>query len=72
MAEVTIKVNYNGPYLVQGPVRIVDRDGREFPVNAEKPVALCRCGQSTKRPFCDGTHRSCGFIGEDLAPAPPA
>jgi CDGSH-type Zn-finger protein len=69
MADVTITVRTNGPYLVQGPVRIVDPSGNVFPFNAEKPVALCRCGQSSKRPFCDGTHKQCGFVGEDFAPA---
>lgn len=65
MADVTITVRPNGPYLVQGAVRIVDSDGNEFPVDLSKPVALCRCGASQRRPFCDGAHKSCGFQGED-------
>lgn len=59
---VTIKVRRNGPYLVRGPVTIVDHDGRELVWEGDD-VALCRCGQSRTRPFCDGTHRSCGFDG---------
>ncbi len=59
-AEVTITPNMNGPYIVQGRVKLVDVDGNEFHVEGER-IALCRCGQSSKKPFCDGTHRSCGF-----------
>ncbi len=69
MADVTIRVNRNGPYLVQGDIHLVDADGRPFPIPAGKPAALCRCGHSAKRPFCDGTHRTCGFQGDDSAPA---
>lgn len=62
MAEVTIRVRDNGPFLVEGLVRIVDVDGKEFPRDPNKPaVALCRCGQSKNEPFCDGTHKTCGF-----------
>ncbi|HOP77660.1 MAG: CDGSH iron-sulfur domain-containing protein [Thermogutta sp.] len=72
MAEVTITVRPRGPYLVQGNVRIVDADGNEYPVDPSKPVALCRCGASQKRPFCDGAHKSCGFEGDDRATPPGA
>ena len=50
----------NGPYLVRGPVVIVDQDGNEIEVRREV-VALCRCGRSQTRPFCDGTHKAAGF-----------
>jgi CDGSH-type Zn-finger protein len=50
----------NGPYLVKGPVALLDADGNEF--RAERAtVALCRCGLSTNKPFCDGTHSKVGF-----------
>ena len=69
----TIRVRPNGPFLVEGPVTIVDADGNVFPVNPDKPaVALCRCGQSNRKPFCDGTHKGCGFVSEELAPPPEA
>ncbi|MCR4411691.1 MAG: CDGSH iron-sulfur domain-containing protein [Thermoguttaceae bacterium] len=68
MAEVVIRVRANGPYLVEGPVRVVDAQGNAFAFNPEKPVALCRCGQSSKKPFCDGAHRTCDFAAAELAP----
>jgi CDGSH-type Zn-finger protein len=58
MAEVKIEVTKNGPYLVRGPVTIME-GGRT--VEAKDPAALCRCGASTKKPFCDGTHSKIGF-----------
>ncbi len=66
----TIKVRQNGPYLVDGDdVTLVDWNGATYPID-RRPFALCRCGQSQKRPFCDGTHRTCGFEGS--GPANPA
>ncbi len=71
MSEVTIKVRDNGPLLITGPVTIIDADGNVFPVNPAKPnVALCRCGQTKNRPFCDGTHNSCGWAAVERVPAP--
>ncbi len=60
MADVTITVRENGPYLVRGPIQILDAQGNEFRVERET-VALCRCGGSTTKPFCDGTHSKIGF-----------
>jgi CDGSH-type Zn-finger protein len=65
MADVTIKIFRNGPYVIQGPVQLVDHSGAEYPVDAHKAIALCRCGESAKRPFCDGTHARCGFTSEE-------
>ena len=53
----------NGPYLVRGPFTIVDQDGNEIEVS-RRVVALCRCGRSQARPFCDGTHKAIGFRAE--------
>ncbi len=74
MAEpIVIRCRENGPLVIQGPVKIVDHLGNEFtlPVGKET-VALCRCGQSKNKPFCDGTHRVCGFMAVEIAPTPPA
>lgn len=60
MAETKITVRSNGPYLVKGPIDLVDADGKAFTV-AQQTIALCRCGGSTNKPFCDGTHSSIGF-----------
>lgn len=69
---VTIKVRQNGSLLVEGDeVRLVDWNGQEY-VIAKRPFALCRCGQSKRRPFCDGSHKVCGFQAEEAAPGPNA
>lgn len=57
---VTITIRDNGPYLVDGEFRLVDAAGNEVPL---KKRALCRCGGSTTKPFCDGTHSKIGFQG---------
>jgi CDGSH-type Zn-finger protein len=59
--DVEIKVRDNGPYKVRGPVRIVDGEGVAFDVPAGEIVALCRCGASRTKPFCDASHRESGF-----------
>jgi uncharacterized Fe-S cluster protein YjdI len=56
-----LRASANGPLLVSGNVRIVDGDG-EVVFEGEK-VALCRCGGSANKPFCDGTHAKNGFSG---------
>lgn len=61
MAEHTkITVLDNGPYLVKGSVLLLDAEGNEFRTE-RATVALCRCGGSTNKPFCDGTHSKIGF-----------
>ena len=67
MTEVTIKPQHNGPYLVYGPVTIVDADGTEYDTSDRKVIALCRCGGSTTKPFCDGTHSRTGFEAAERA-----
>jgi CDGSH-type Zn-finger protein len=64
---VTITAKHNGPYMIEGPVRIIDADGNEHPVTPGKKVHLCRCGGSTKKPFCDGTHSKIGFEAAERA-----
>lgn len=61
MSVVTLRVRDNGPILVEGPVTFVDGNGQTLKIEADKPVALCRCGASANKPFCDGAHRTCGF-----------
>ena len=64
---VTILARNNGPFLVEGPFRLVDADGNEYPVPEGKKVSLCRCGGSTRKPFCDGTHSRVGFEAAERA-----
>lgn len=53
---VTIKVRENGPLKVSGPIQLTDHAGNA--ITCDSPtVALCRCGQSANKPFCDGAHR---------------
>ncbi len=59
----------NGPYLVRGPVAIVDQDGNTIETK-RRVVALCRCGHSQNRPFCDGTHKAIGFRAASGAAVP--
>ena len=56
----------NGPYLIRGPFTLVDQDGEEIEIK-RRTVALCRCGRSQTRPFCDGTHKAIGFEAESGA-----
>jgi CDGSH-type Zn-finger protein len=65
MAQVTIETIKNGPYIVKGELELIDADGNKFPV--EPRMALCRCGASTEKPFCDGTHSKIGFKAAEKA-----
>lgn len=58
---VEIKVRDNGPYKVTGPVRLIDPEGNEIAYDAARPLALCRCGRSRTKPFCDASHKAAGF-----------
>lgn len=71
MSEVTITCRENGPLLVKGPVTVVDHKGTAYNLAGKETFALCRCGQSKNRPFCDGTHKTCGWLVADLVPPPP-
>lgn len=67
--QVTIQPSDNGPYLVKGPVTLVDQDGNQIAAKG-KNIALCRCGASQNKPFCDGSHNQIGF--ESRVRAEPA
>ena len=68
MVEVTIKARANGPYRVEGPVRLIDAEGNEFAIPPGETIVLCRCGHSQSKPFCDKSHRRVGFVAADTAP----
>jgi len=63
----SIQPSDNGPLLVRGPVHLVDPEGNEFVVRARN-IALCRCGASENKPFCDGSHARIGFQSVVRAP----
>jgi CDGSH-type Zn-finger protein len=68
MDIVTIRLRDDGPLVIQGPVRVIDAEGREFTLPADKPLlALCRCGHSGNKPFCDGSHKRCNFLSQERA-----
>jgi CDGSH-type Zn-finger protein len=58
--ETTITPYRDGPLLVRGPFRMTDQNGEEIDAG-RRTVALCRCGKSRVRPFCDGTHKLVRF-----------
>jgi CDGSH iron-sulfur domain-containing protein 3 len=73
--EVEIEVRESGSYRVRGPVRVVDADGNKYDVSQKLVwesedgfVALCRCGRSSIKPFCDGTHKRNGFKATEREP----
>jgi CDGSH-type Zn-finger protein len=68
MADVTIKARANGPYKVDGPVRLIDSEGNEFVIPEGEGIVLCRCGYSRTKPFCDKSHKRVGFVADDCAP----
>lgn len=62
MSDVQITPTENGPYKVTGPVELRAPDGTPIKAPGET-IFLCRCGGSTNKPFCDGTHSKIGFQG---------
>ena len=67
MADVKIQALKNGPLLVKGAVDILDSNGET--IQSGSQVALCRCGHSAKKPFCDGTHTKAAFQTVIVKPA---
>lgn len=68
MSENKIMSLDNGPYLVSGSVTITDADGTAYEIDGET-AALCRCGHSSNKPFCDGTHKAEDFQAAERAGA---
>ena len=75
--HVTLRCRLDGPLVVEVPLdqdgaspgfRVIDHLGAEFTLPAGKrAVALCRCGKSATKPFCDGAHRAAEFRAGELA-----
>jgi len=71
--SLTIRVKRNGPYVISledAPnVVILDGDGNVLVPEAGRSIALCRCGGSGTKPFCDKSHREIGFCDPDVSQA---
>jgi CDGSH-type Zn-finger protein len=63
--EQRISVLNGGPLKVEGAVPVLDHEGTE--IEASEPYFLCRCGGSSNKPFCDGTHNRNNFNGQEFA-----
>jgi CDGSH-type Zn-finger protein len=68
-----ITVRKNGPFRIEGDFILTDPDGNVYGLGGKARISLCRCGASGNKPFCDDTHKSCGFedagTARDLEPA---
>ncbi|PYV10204.1 MAG: iron-binding protein [Acidobacteria bacterium] len=64
MSETTILCSNNGPLRISGRFVIQDAQGNVFDLSGREAISLCRCGQSSNKPFCDGTHNRVGFQSE--------
>ncbi|HTN56524.1 MAG TPA: CDGSH iron-sulfur domain-containing protein [Microbacterium sp.] len=62
--EATLTPYPDGPLILRGDVELRTADGEPIPRH-RRTVALCRCGLSTIKPFCDGTHKAAGFRTDD-------
>jgi len=75
LAETKITIRNNGSLRIEGEFIVVDQDGSPFDLAGRTVIALCRCGHSQNKPFCDGSHKQCAFQSEvkafALPPAPP-
>jgi CDGSH-type Zn-finger protein len=58
---VKITARPNGPLLVEGDCEVYDAAGQKLDTSGRPRIALCRCGSSGSKPFCDGTHNKVGF-----------
>ena len=70
MAEIKITARKNGPFRVEAPegsIDLLDADGNKYDLTGKTAFALCRCGASVNKPFCDGTHSRVGFQAAEAA-----
>jgi CDGSH-type Zn-finger protein len=68
MNTLKITTTDNGPYLIEGPARVVDADGNEYDLTDQTTIYLSRCGGSGTKPFCDGTHETLKYEAASRAP----
>lgn len=68
--SVVITLRENASIKIEGDAILQDHLGNRIETNPEKPIVLCRCGQSAKKPFCDSTHKRCGWVAVNPPTAP--
>jgi uncharacterized Fe-S cluster protein YjdI len=61
VSNTKVNISQNGPYIVKGSFKVFDPEGTEISVKGK--AALCRCGYSANKPFCDGSHAKHNFQG---------
>ena len=72
MSDFKVTVRNNGPLRLEGAITVLDESGRPWGLAGRTAVSLCRCGQSAKKPFCDGSHNRVGFSSScEAAELPP-
>jgi CDGSH-type Zn-finger protein len=67
---INVLAKKNGPYVVSGDLsqlNLTDADGNKYDLAGKQAIALCRCGASVNKPFCDGTHSKIGFQAAEAA-----
>jgi CDGSH-type Zn-finger protein len=67
MSNATVTVLKNGPFRITGEFELVDPAGTAYGLGGRTTLSLCRCGHSSNRPFCDGSHNHHGFSDEPVA-----
>ena len=67
MPPTKITVRSDGPLRLEGEVELVDMEGRRYGLGGRTAIALCRCGHSGNKPFCDGSHKTSGFQDKQQA-----
>jgi CDGSH-type Zn-finger protein len=75
MPPTKITVRNDGPLRIEGEIELIDMEGKPYGLGGRDAIALCRCGHSASKPFCDGAHKTAGFQDKqqarDLPPPPP-
>jgi CDGSH-type Zn-finger protein len=67
---INVLAKKNGPYVVSGDLselNLTDAEGNKYDLTGKPAIALCRCGASINKPFCDGTHSKIGFQAAEAA-----
>jgi len=75
MSSTKIRIRNDGPLLIEGEIELLDAEGKAYGLAGRSAIALCRCGHSANKPFCDGSHKAAGFQDKpqarDLPPPIP-